>query len=63
MVATGRNCQEIMVQIASVRAALEQVSLKLAELHLKVCFANLTTRPDSSQPEQVIELIRLIGKH
>ncbi|MBN9392340.1 MAG: metal-sensitive transcriptional regulator [Chloroflexi bacterium] len=67
MVGSGRNCQEILVQIASVKAALEQVSLKLAEYHLKVCFRELTTSPGNSQPkpepEQVFEVIRLLKKH
>lgn len=64
MVTSGRNCQEILVQITSVKAALEQVSLMLAEQHLTFCFRGLTKRlDDATSPEQMIQLIRLIHNH
>ena len=39
MVASGRNCSEVLTQIAALRAALDQAGRVILEEHLEACVA------------------------
>lgn len=50
-----RQCHEILVQIAAVRAALAQVAIVLTESHLEVCVAQALRTNDS---EKFVEMFK-----
>ena len=60
MVEEDKYCVDIMTQVASVQAALEQVSLLLMEDHLKHCVTEAIQQGDGSQ--KISELIDVL-KH
>ncbi|MCP2604552.1 metal-sensitive transcriptional regulator [Candidatus Aminicenantes bacterium AH-873-B07] len=37
MVDEGRNCDEILIQIASIRSALNKIGIMILENYLKIC--------------------------
>ena len=49
MLEERRQCDEILVQIAALRAALAQVAILLTESHLEVCVAQALRSGDSER--------------
>ncbi len=50
-----RPCDEILVQIAAIRAALAQTAIVLTESHLEVCVAQAIRKGDS---EEFVEMFK-----
>ncbi len=48
MLGNQRDCDDILTQIAGVRAALDQVALKLLEAHLDSCVASAIQMGDGA---------------
>ena len=57
MLADGRTCQEVLNQLASVRAATRSVSLELMRHHMTVC---LDTDDGAGARERVDEMLDLL---
>ncbi|MBC7238034.1 MAG: metal-sensitive transcriptional regulator [Chloroflexi bacterium] len=51
MVEEGRECVDILNQLASVRAATRRVSMELMRYHLMACLS----KPDCLNSEQVVD--------
>lgn len=49
MLEEHRSCDDILTQVAGVRAALDQVAIKLLEGHLETCVAEAIRAGDGSQ--------------
>ncbi len=60
MVEQDKYCVEIMTQISSVQAALEQVSLLLMEDHMRHCVAEAIQQGNGD--EKITEVLKVI-KH
>ena len=57
MLAEGRDCSEVMNQLASVRAATRQVSIELTRYHIMSCL----DKPGRLDSEKMVEdLIKFI---
>lgn len=50
MLAEHRDCDDILTQIAGVKAAVNQVAIKLLEGHLDTCIADALRSGDGSIP-------------
>jgi len=61
MIIEGRPCSDIMVQIAAVKAALNQVNKLLVENHVNSCFNSYLSSNDISQ-DTITEIMDLIIK-
>ena len=59
MVDDDRWCPDILVQIAAIRGALEQVALGLAEDHARHCIVG---GPADEQEERVAELMAAMAR-
>ncbi len=44
MVEQGRDCEEVLTQIASLRAALNKIGILILENHLKLCINEATKK-------------------
>ena len=56
MVEEGRDCPEILQQIASVQEAIRRVGDLILESHLKYCTENFTADPDLAR--QIPHLVK-----
>lgn len=50
MLAEQRDCDDILTQVAGVKAAIQQVAIKLLEGHLSTCVSDCIARGDSAEP-------------
>lgn len=50
MLAEQRDCDDILTQVAGVKAAINQVAIKLLEGHLETCVSDSIARGDGSEP-------------
>jgi len=56
MLEDGRDCRDVIYQLASVREATKRASVLLMRHHMRAC---LTARPESSK-ETVDDMIKLL---
>ncbi|MCJ7789270.1 MAG: metal-sensitive transcriptional regulator [Candidatus Atribacteria bacterium] len=61
MIIEERSCSDIMVQIAAVKSALNQVSKLTLENHVNSCFYSLVSSEDIP-PDIITEVMELILK-
>jgi DNA-binding FrmR family transcriptional regulator len=61
MVAEDRWCPDVLVQIAAVTAALEQVALGLADGHVRHCMAE-GAEDSERRAEMATELMEALGR-
>ncbi|HDK27581.1 MAG TPA: transcriptional regulator [Candidatus Atribacteria bacterium] len=61
MIVDERSCSDIMVQIAAVKAALNQVNKLLVENHVNSCFNSSLSSKDISQ-DTITDIMNLIIK-
>lgn len=52
MLAEKRDCDDILTQVAGVKAAIQQVAIRLLEGHLDTCVSDCITRGDGTEPVQ-----------
>ncbi len=57
----ARNCPDILVQIAAVRAALDKVALGLVEGHVEHCMAQ-GAGDEKRRAEMTAELMAALGR-
>lgn len=50
MLAEQRDCDDILTQVAGIKAAIQQVAIKLLEGHLETCVTDYITRGDGTEP-------------
>lgn len=50
MLAERRDCDDILTQVAGVKAAIQQVAIKLLEGHLETCVSDCIARGDRDEP-------------
>lgn len=63
MVADGRYCADILVQISSVHEALRGVAKQLMRNHLKYCAATAIREGDTKAEAMYDELVDLMHRH
>lgn len=59
MIASGRDCEEVLTQIMAARAALEQVAIALVNDHLEECLVDLDSR---AAKDKLVKTIKLFLK-
>lgn len=52
MLAEHRDCDDILTQVAGVKAGIQQVGIRLLEGHLDTCVSDCITRGDGTEPVQ-----------
>lgn len=57
MLAEGRDCHEVLNQLASVRAATHQVSLELLKHYALSCLGDPSAERSESQLNEMIDLL------
>ena len=60
MVEEGRDCQDILTQLAAIRGAAHQISVIIVQEYAANCLANPVR--DTSQTEAVARLVRTLGQ-
>jgi DNA-binding FrmR family transcriptional regulator len=59
MVASGRDCAEVLIQMAAVRAALDRAGYAILEDHLEHCIAEAV---EEGKGQQAIEALKMALK-
>ena len=52
MLAEQRDCDDILTQVAGVKAGIQQVGIRLLEGHLDTCVSDAIARADGTEPVQ-----------
>jgi DNA-binding FrmR family transcriptional regulator len=60
MVASGRDCSEVLIQIAAVRAALDQAGRAILEDHLEHCIADAL---QNGRGQEAVDDLKAALKH
>lgn len=64
MIAEGRYCPDILVQIKAARAALQSLERSILETHLHGCVESaLSSRDENVVREKIDELVQLLKNH
>ncbi len=63
MLEAHEDCNDILVQLAAVKAAINQVTLKLLEGHLHTCVAECTLSGDLQALERLNRAMALVLKN
>ncbi len=67
MVAEGKYCVDILLQVSAVQGALEQVSKRLLGRHIESCVAEAFTSGDhrdrERKIEELLEVFTRFGRH
>jgi DNA-binding FrmR family transcriptional regulator len=61
MIEDDRYCVDILIQIAAIKSAVQQVGLSILEFHTKGCVADALTNQANSD-EKIDELMSVIRK-
>ncbi len=63
MVETNRSCSDLLIQIASVKAVLHQLGVKIFETHLREEFQHIISLDESEQSDDPIkEMLTILSR-
>lgn len=62
MVESGRSCEEVLIQLAAVRAAINEISALVYEKHLDECVGGGASKKRALKELKAISRMLLSGK-
>ena len=58
MLAEGRTCEDVLTQLLAIRAAVEQISLRMTERHMRECIMP-DLAPDDPRIAATLDVLKL----
>jgi DNA-binding FrmR family transcriptional regulator len=63
MLNENKPCEDLLVQLSAIKAALNQITIKLLEGHIEVCVTDFVRRGDMETFERFNNALRLVLKN